>query len=362
MQLRSRAVRDQRWWYAWCKFWDGTRRRGKLKATGIRDDGTAQSRQTAEVIGWQQERSLAIGGEASARKSETLKQALVALTKAKALAGRSDATLEIIADKGANLAEHFGEATILHTITKEQLREYAVQARSLRSVASLYRELLTFRQACDAISCTCPELPDIGDVESPPQRTLDVTEMRMLIAAVPIKRKLHVLAYMQLGLRKEELYKIPEVDWSERYAYVAGTKTKKAKRWVPIPDELFEAMLPLRASWEGFARWTMVDRDLRLAAFRSGLVCCNRDRRGRVEWSESHDDERHDLSTNDLRGTYAHHMAIAGVPQMQLAKNMGTSVKMLDEVYARLDKRGDHQHAAVARGVPRLRPAKAREA
>jgi integrase len=342
MQLRSRRIRGQRWFYAWCKFWDGARRRGVLRATGIRDDGTPQSRQTAEVIGWQIERSLAIGGEASARKSETLKQALTALTKAKRLAMRSDATIEIIADKGMNLAEFFGETTIMHTITKEHLVEYATEARKLRSVASLYRELLVFRQACEAVGVTCPELPDIGDVESPPQRTLDVTEMRMLIHAVPIKRKLHVLAYLQLGLRKEELWKITDVDWTDRYVYVNGTKTKKAKRWVPIPDELFEAMEPMRAHWNGFEPWTMLDRDLRKAADRAGLG--------------------HDLSTNDLRGTYAHHMAVAGVPQLQLAKNMGTSVKMLDEVYARLDKRGEHQHAAVARGVPRLRPMKAREA
>jgi integrase len=184
--------------------------------------------------------------------------------------------------------------------------------------------------------------------------------MRKLLAAVPHKRKVHVLAYLQLGLRKEELWKITEVDWAGRYVFVDGTKTKKAKRWVAIPEELYEAMLPLRAAqWNGFERWTMIDRDLRIAAYRAGIVCCGRDRKtGVVSFSEDHDPSRHDLSTNDLRGTHAHHMALAGVPQLLLAKNMGTSVKQLDDVYTRLEKRGAHQHEFAARGVPRLRTAK----
>lgn len=355
MELISRKTSGGRYWYAYAKFWDGTQRRRVQKATGVRDDGTAQSRQNAEIIGYQIERSLAAGGEAAARPSQTLKQALRKLTEAQELAGKSDATLEIIADKGANLVGHFGNECVMHAITKQMLTEYAVEARKRRSVASLYRELLVFKQACTAIGINPPELPEIGEADAPPQRTLDVTEQRQLLAAVPIKRKVHILAYLQLGLRQAELWKIDEVDWSGRYLHVNGTKTKKAKRWVPIPDELFEAMLPMKATWSGFEKWLKIDRDLRIAAFRAGLICCGRNRRGGLIVGPHHSDDRHDLSCNDLRGTYAHHMAISGTPQLLLAKMMGTSVKMLDEVYARLDKRGDHQHAAVARGVPRLR-------
>jgi hypothetical protein len=355
MELTSRKTSGGRYWYAHCKFWDGTCRRRVQRATGIRDDGSQQSRQTAQVVGYQIERSLAAGGETSARPSKTLKQALRALTEAKELAGRAEASLEIIADKGANLVSFFGSDCLMHTITKEQLRDYAVKARSTRAVASVYRELLVFKQACAAVGCTPPEAPDIGEAESPPQRTLDVTEMRLLLAAVPHKRKVHLMAYLQLGLRKDELWKITKVDWEGRYVYVDGTKTKKAKRWVPIPAELYDEMLPMRADWSGFERWTMLDRDLRIAAYRAGLVCCYRDRRGGIVEGPGHDPARHDLSTNDLRGTYSHHMALSGVPQLLLAKNMGTSVKQLDDVYARLDKRGQHQHDFAARGVPRLK-------
>jgi integrase len=358
MELISRKTSGGRYWYAYCKYWDGTQRKRVQRATGIRDDGTAQSRQTAEIIGYQIERSLAVGGEAAARPSKTLRQALAALTEAQELARKSEATLEIIADKGVNLEAFFGSDCVMHSVTAERLREYAVQARASRSVASVYRELLVFRQACAAIGVKAPEMPEIGEPEPPPQRTLDITEQRQLLAAVPHKRKLHILAYLQLGLRQQELWKIDEVDWEGRYVHVNGTKTKKAKRWVPIPDELYEAMLPHRDTWNGFEKWLKIDRDLRIAAFRAGLVCCGRNRKGGLVVGEHHEESRHDLSCNDLRGTFAHHMAIAGTPQLLLAKMMGTSVKMLDDVYARLEKRGDHHHAAVARGVPRLRAAR----
>lgn len=358
MELFSRKTSGGQYWYCYAKFWDGQQRRRVQRATGIRDDGSAQSRQTAEVIGYQIERSLAVGGEASARPTQTLRQALRALTEAQELAGRSEANLEIIAEKGVNLEAFFGADCVLKDVSKERLRDYAVQARRARSVGTVYRELLIFRQACAAVGVTPPEAPDIGEPTPPPQRTLDVSEMRQLLAAVQHKRKVHVLAYLQLGLRKEELWKITKVDWDGRYVWVEGTKTKKAKRWVPIPEELYEAMLPLKAAeWVGFERWTMIDRDLRIAAHRAGIVCCLRDRKsGAVIESPDHDPARHDLSTNDLRGTHAHHMALAGVPQLLLAKNMGTSVKQLDDVYARLEKRGAHQHEFAAKGVPRLKP------
>lgn len=366
MQLISRRTSGGRYWYAYAKYWDETQRRRVRvqRATGIRDDGAAQSRQTAEIIGYQIERSLASGGEAAARPSKTLRQALRALTEAKELAGRSEATLEIIADKGVNLEAFFKPDCVMHAITKEQLREYATHARRTREVATVLRELLIFKQACAAVGVTPPESPDIGEPNPPPQRTLDVTEQRQLLAAVPHKRKLHILAYLQLGLRQAELWKIDEIDWDKRYLHVNGTKTKKAKRWVAIPDELFEAMEPFRKTWVGFEKWTKLDRDLRIAAWRAGIICCGRDRRGGIIVGANHDEKTHDLSTNDLRGTYAHHMAIAGTPQLLLAKMMGTSVKMLDEVYTRLEKRGEHHHAAVARGVPRLKLLKrdAREA
>jgi integrase len=333
MELFKRRNSDT--WQCWAHFFDGTERRRKAVSTGVRDDGSAEAKRNAEIVGYQIERRLAAGGPDSARSTKTLRQALRALTEAQELAGRSDANMEIIADKGANLVAFFGAERVMHTVTKELLRDYAVQARRSRSVGTVQRELLVFKQACAAVGVVCPERPDIGEPTPPPQRILDVDEQRRLLLAVAPKRKGHLLSYLQLGVRQSELWKITEIDWEDRYLHVAGTKTKQAKRWVPIPEELFEWMESQRRAWVGFERWTMIDRDLRLAAERAEL--------GR------------DLSCNDLRGTYAHHMAIAGTPQLLLAKWMGTSVKMLDQVYARLDKRGDYQHEYVARGVPRLR-------
>ena len=89
-----------------------------------------------------------------------------------------------------------------------------------------------------------------------------------------------------------------------------------------------------RGEWTGLLHWTNMDGELREAAERARIG---------------------PISCNDLRRTYATHMARSGCHQLLLAKFMGTSVKMLDEVYARLEKRADHHHEAIARGVPRLR-------
>jgi site-specific recombinase XerD len=69
------------------------------------------------------------------------------------------------------------------------------------------------------------------------------------------------------------------------------------------------------------------------------------------------------VSVNDLRGTYATHMARAGVPILTLAKIMGNSVAMLEQVYAQVGKRGDHLQQAASK-LPRLTQPKpiAREA
>lgn len=352
-------------WQAWCWFYAGKRRRRLPKSTGIRDDGTPKSRERAQIIADQIERDLALGGEAAARPTKTLNQAITKLIETKGLALKSDATLEIISDKGANLCDFFGPDKAMHAITADQVTEYAMQARRARTVASVSRELLTLRQAFAAIGLPPPAAPDIGKPEAPPQRILDVTEQRKLLAAVAVKRKVYVLALLQLGLRKSELEKLGEIDWRARYIKVHGTKVKQADREMPIPDDLFAELERYRDGWSGLEPWLMLDRELRIAAERAGLVCCKRDRKGRLEPLKNHDPARHNLSTNDLRGTYAHHMAVAGTSPLLLAKYMGTSVRMLDQVYAQLDKRGCHHHEAVARGVPRLRPltaAKVREA
>lgn len=341
MDVYSREVDGKRIWYAKLHYVDNGRRRTVRKSTGIRDDGTARSKLTAEGIGRDLESKIAAGGASAARSSKTLKQALDALIAKKELAEKSAATLEIVVEKSGRLFDHFTAERRMDGIDAEAVRKYAIAARKLRAIATVSRELLILREAFGAVGMTPPEFPDIGEPPPGKDRILELNEQRRLLAAVASKRRLAVQCLLQLGgIRKDEYNKLVEVDWEGRFAHIAGTKTKKSDRWVPIPDELFEELLPFRADWKGYnvdgwlPRWTNIDRDLRLAAKRAVIDPC---------------------SCNDLRRTYATFMARAGVSSLQLAKLMGTSERMLADVYARLEKRGDHMHEAVAKGVPNLR-------
>jgi integrase len=322
---------------AYCWYWAGNARRRIAKSTGIRDDGSAKSRQTAQIIADQIERGLALGGESQTCKPKTLAQALRALAEASELAGLAPVTLRAMRERSMALAEHFDMDRPIADIDADKVIEYAIWSRSMRSAATVDRELNVLERAFKSVHLKPPALPDLGSTKAKPQRVLEVDEQRAFLLAMPADRKLHALAYLQLGVRKSELWKIADWDWQGRYVHVHGTKTPGSKRWVPMPAELFEALYPLRASWSGFEPWdpSAQNRTIRAAGKRAGIC--------------------EDLHPNDLRGTYATHMARADVSPLKLASYMGTSVEMLQHVYAQVKLRGDHHHADVSRGVPRLR-------
>lgn len=327
-------------WQAYCWFWLGGARQRVPKSTGIRNDGTSKSRQTAQIIADQIERDLATGKDVRQGPRKTLKQALTALTEAAELANRSKHTLDDIFYRGQTLVSYFQEDKVLSDIDADQIREYAIWSRGQgRSPWTVHRELVKLWSAFNISGIPKPKFPDLGDYRKhKPQHVLELDQQRAFLLAVPGDRRLNVCAYLLAGLRLSEPWKIIEVDWKARYMSVQGTKTKKnrrAPREVPIGDELFEMMWPRRNEWPVFPEWHLhtVDFVIRRSGKRAGLY--------------------DDLSVNDLRGTYATHMARAGVPQLTLAGILGNSVKMLDEVYAQVNKRGDHLHEAAAK-LPRL--------
>lgn len=363
MELYTRTVDGKRIHYARCVYFDKAgKRKFRRKSTGIEDDGSKANYEAAYKIGQQHQGDIALGGGSPARKrgtSRTLQKAIADLIEAQELADKSAASIEIITEKAANLVLYFGSSRSMGSIDDDAVKGYATAARygkgvfaprpvapgrkapkRGRSIATVLRELLVLKMAFDAIGLEPPKMPDIGEPPPSQDRFLEVDEQRKLLVAISPKRRLNLLAYLQLGgMRKCEAEVVVEIKWDTRFAHVAGTKTEGSNRWVPIPDELFEAMLPYRDEWVGenlegwLPRWLNVRRDL--------LVACKKA-------------EIKPVGPNGLRRTYATHMARAGVDALQLAKLMGTSVKMLETVYARLEVLGDHQHAAVAKGVPVL--------
>lgn len=326
-------------WQAECYWYDEAagKRRRHCESTGITDDGTEASKLTAQVNADKIERGLAVRGPT--KRSKTLTEALGAVAEEKEIAERSPYTRKSHVNHSVHLVEFLGENALMCDIDADVVRKYVVHAKQHRSNRSVIGELTTLGEAFRVSGLEHPPWPKI-DSRSKPQRPLEVREQVALLAELPASRRLAVRVYLQLGLRFSELWKLSDLDFEAKYVHVNGTKTKRSVRDVPVPDDLLKRLQALGSKWQdALPAWDSASacKTLTRAARRAKLI-------GSEEF----------LSPNDLRGSYATHMARAGVQQALLARFMGTSTRMLDEVYAQLQLRGKHHHAAVRKGVPAL--------
>jgi hypothetical protein len=317
-------------------------RKRKLKSTGIVDDGTAASRHTAEEVARGLERGLAVPG-GNRKASKTLKQAIAALLTRQELGERSADTIKITIERGKALVRGLGENTRLDQISDDRLVEYCAKQRESNCAVTVGMDMRVLNLACSAVGEPRKRLPDLGrDAKrSKPQRPLSVQEARRLLMAMTPRLRLTLLAYLQLGVRYSELRKIVAIDWDLRLLHIQATKRRidrDGPRIVPIPPELYAEMAPLRETWAGFYVPTNrgMNKAIKRAAERAKLP--NPD----------------DYHCNDLRGTYATQMAVAGVDALTLSKIMGNSPKQLEATYAQVQKDLDHI-AAQGQRLPRLR-------
>jgi len=186
---------------------------------------------------------------------------------------------------------------------------------------------------------TAPAMPDLGTVYTPRERWLPAAESKALLLAVNPRWRDHVVMYRQLGLDREELYRIEPADYDRAAAElrIRGTKNEHRKRRLPMTAEVVEIVERRLARQPMFDRWGHYHRDMGRACDKAGIErCC----------------------IKDLRRSYATELAIAGVPILHLMALMGHSTsRMLERVYARVE-RGQHLHDAVAH-LTELRPVRA---
>lgn len=327
-------------WQAECYWYDASAdvRRRHAESTGITDDGTEAAKLTAQINADKIERGLAARGPA--KKSKTLKAAIAAVVEEKELAERAAGTVEATLDRAVHLLTHFGESAHVADIDADAVRKYAVAAKRSRGVLTVHGELVLLGSAFRVAGLEHPPWPHIGERVAKPQRPLEVDEQQALLRYAPERRRLSLRAYLQLGLRFSELWKLGDLDFATRYVHVHGTKTKRSQRDVPVPADLLARLQPFGADWQqAFPPWAK-------------SACCELLTRAGREIGFLASDAR--LSPNDLRGTYATHMARAGVQPQLLATFMGSSVKQLEQVYAQLQIRAGHHHEAVRVGVPLL--------
>ena len=304
----------------------------KQRALHIRADGSRESERAAVAAYWQ-EQSKATAGQDGRRRgaTKTLRKALDAVMAAQELAERGLDALNKTFYRGRCLTQYFGPDFDLETLnTQQQLVDYAIEARKQRSAATVQMELMVLGQAMRQLGLSRPPLPPLK-VKTKPQEPLTEEEQRKFLLAATPKHKLTVLLLMTLGPRRSEVAKIGEVDWDRKTMWIHGTKTKNSNREVPIPDELFEEMLSLRArgEWNGFPKVT----GRRILAI--VVQTCKRAGIPR----------RH---PNDLRGTASQRLRAAGVDAELRAAIQGNSARMQEQTYTQTHKMVEVMRDALA--------------
>jgi integrase len=146
-----------------------------------------------------------------------------------------------------------------------------------------------------------------------------------------------VAIYCNTGVRYRELYRLEAklVDLELKRVYVPGTKTKSAKRWVPlnaIALEVVQRRMALYPTGPLFPdRWSRsrLVQDMRRVAKRAGVPA---------------------VSANDFRRTFATWCGEAGVDESTVVSWMGhTSSKMVRRVYQQLsDRRASSEGAKLS--------------
>jgi integrase len=155
----------------------------------------------------------------------------------------------------------------------------------------------------------------------PRDRFLSEPEFHALLLALPPARRLWLLIAVYGGPRRSE---IEALRWEEHvnldsgWILLPGTKTKKSRRRVPIPESLRDE---LARNWQPSGRvvlpWLNARRDLRAACARIGIS---------------------PVTANDLRRTFASWLKQKGVDSMVVTRLMGhTSSAMVERVYGHLN-------------------------
>lgn len=295
---------------------------------------TCQRDRAAAVIAARElERTNAIAG---ARKNETLtlEKAIAMKITSLEMSGRSAETIKWHASRGKHLLRLLGrnrkvsELTIVDTTRYVETRlsegyhRHTIQ-KEIRTLTESLSVAKTLGQYSGNPGRLRPK--ELRGAYDPGDMFLEsADECSRLISAVAPSRRYHVLAYLQLGLRRSELFRIypTDVNLVRGDVHVRGTKTEGADRVIPLSPSaraMFETLLPsAEPDRPIFSIWSTGSciRDLKAACKRAELP---------------------PLCFNDLRRTFCSLMWSAGVSPQHCAALMGhKSLDMVTRVYGRL--------------------------
>lgn len=336
MASKRVPIFDRRgYWYCHVRTPDGRRLQ---RALHIRNDGSPASERTATVAYWQEQSRATSGVETRRSKTRTLRSALEALAEAKEVDEQTEHSQEKVTSAGRALETFFGDQHDIGAITTEDLVSFAAERKKTVLPITVKRDLQVYEQACAAVGVTAAKRPGIGSTQAKPQEPFTLDEVRRFMVACSPQSKLLGYALHFCGLRNSEVKKLDEPEWANKRVWCNGTKTKRSKRWIFPPDEMWEFMEAQRScgEWRGWPKLTKkgVASFVSRTSIRAGLG------------------HRH---PNDCRGGFATRLAAAGVNAALRGALMGNS-EQTQRIYSQphlLDK----ELADAMRTHPRIRPA-----
>lgn len=321
-------------WYGWVFDADGRRINFCTKCT---------DRRAAILVVKQRERETYAPNRAAKNlASHTVEEALTFLVS-ESSSDCSPATLEMYAKKGGHLLRLIGNVDV-NQLQLDDIQRFINdrQAEGAKNT-TIYKELVTLRKALTLARgrnkfAQDPRniFPAFSAAYVPKRRFLDAEEFDGLLAHLAEKRRLFVVMTVYLGLRLSEALSLDwaDVDLERGWVLIAGTKTQKSRRLVPLPPALKE-ILSAEKSKKGrvLSPWGNVRRDLAVACEKAGID---------------------PVTPNDLRRTFASWLKQAGVDSFTVGKLMGhTTSRMVELVYGHLN---DEAFIGAMQELPDLGP------
>jgi integrase len=262
----------------------------------------------------------------------SINEALTWLLETTRSNGRSAGTFVMYEQKAGHLVRKLGHDGDVNALTLDVVQRYVNdRTHDGAKLSTVSKELVTLRAALNLARSRRLFRGTVGDVIPklnapyvPRERYLaDESELHALCSQLPAHRALWVLVAVYTGGRASEVAKLewPDVKWiAPASVMIRGSKTKDAKRVIPLADKLVRELFPHRqSSGPVVGAWPNCRRDLAAACKRAGIAR---------------------VSPNDLRRSFASWLKQAGADSAHVARLLGhSSTKMVDLVYGRLDLR-----------------------
>ncbi len=242
--------------------------------------------------------------------------------------GNAPGTVKMYVERGSHVARLIGDLDVNHlhvddvqSYIQRRLDEGAARETVRKELCALRRSLTIAKERGmmhgDARAC----IPTFRVRYVPRKRYLTHSEFKALAAELTPPRQLWLMLAVFTGGRDGEVDGLcwHHVDFEQRLILIAGTKTERSERVVPL-HPMLAAVLESQSNRSGHiaGEWLNARRDLARACKRAGI-------------------ER--VSPNDLRRTFASWLKQQGVDSYVVAQLLGhTTARMVELVYGRLDR------------------------